>query len=187
MIVNSILTKYGNKFKNLLISQGFIQPKKIITGKGWITLFDLTVKGRILLRDLGYEGKVISEGVVHKFWKHKIAEYYKNKGFKVLIEENINGRPDIIVKNGKKKIAIEIETGKSNAIANIQKNLTAGFDEVICVATNKSVEKKIKQDIERENIKDEKVKLTSVLDFKWTNHYGISYLICNLYVSDLLA
>jgi len=157
--------KYGNKYKNLLISQGLIQPRKIITGKGWITLFDLIQKGRMLLRDLGYEGKVISEGIVHKFWKHKIAEYYRNKGFEVLVEENINGRTDIIVKNGNKKVAIEIETGKSDAIGNILKDLKAGFDEVICVATNKNVEEKIRQKLARINIENNIVKVILALSF----------------------
>jgi len=157
--------KYGNQFKNLLISQGCIQPKKIITGKGWITLFDLTQKGRMILRDLGYEGKVISEGIIHKFWKYKIADYYKQQGFEVLIEENINGRPDIIVKNGNKKVAIEIETGKSNYIENIKRDLDAGFDEVISVATNKSVEEKIREELNRKKILNNTLNVTSVLGF----------------------
>jgi hypothetical protein len=139
--------KYGNKYKNTLIAQGYIQPRKIITNKGWITLFDLTLKGRMTLRDYGHDEKIISEGIVHKFWKHKIADYYQNKGFKVLVEETINGRPDIIVIDGEKKTAIEIETGKSDYMKNIKRNLQAGFDEIFCVATNKSVEQKIKEKI----------------------------------------
>jgi len=118
-----------------------------------------------MLRDLGYEGKVISEGIIHKFWKHKIAEYYKNQGFEVLIEENINGRPDIIVNSGKKKVAIEIETGKSDFIGNIERDLNAGFDEVICVATDKYVEEKIREELKNRNIIDEKVKVSSVFSF----------------------
>jgi len=118
-----------------------------------------------MLRDLGYEGKVISEGIVHKFWKEKIAKYYRSKGFKVLLEENINGRPDIIVINHNKKIAVEIETGKSNAIDNIQRALKAGFDEVICVATNRYVEDKIRKELKRNNIFENLVKLTSVFLF----------------------
>jgi hypothetical protein len=157
--------KYGNKFKNLLISQGCIQPRKIVTTRGWITLFDLTRKGKIVLRDLGYEIKNISEGIVHRFWKHKISEYYTSKDLEVLVEKNINGRPDIIVKNHNKRIAVEIETGKSDVIANIQRALKAGFDLVICVATNRYVEEKIRQDLKNKNIDDDRVKLTSVFAF----------------------
>ncbi len=157
--------KYGNTFKNLLISQGLIQPRNIITGKGWITLFDLTQKGRIVLRDLGYEEKFISEGIIHKFWKLKISEYYRKKNMEVLVEKNINGRPDIIVINGAKKTAVEIETGKSNFIANIQRALEAGFDEIICVATNRHVENKIRAELDRKNIDNNKLKVTSVFAF----------------------
>lgn len=157
--------KYGNKFKNQLIAQGCIQPRKIITGKGWITLFDLTQKGKIVLRDLGYEFKNISEGVIHKYWKEKIAEFYRNKNFEVLVEKNINGRPDIIVINHNKKVAVEIETGKSNAIANIKRALDAGFDEVVCVATNRYAEDKIRDALENKSIADERVKVTNVLGF----------------------
>jgi len=157
--------KYGNTIKNLLISQGLIQPRNIITGKGWITLVDLTQKGRIVLRDLGYEEKFISEGIVHKFWKHKISEYYWKKNLEVLVEKNINGRPDIIVCNGDKKTAVEIETGKSNFIANILRALEAGFDEIITVATNRDVEEKIRLELDRKKIVHTKLKLTSVFAF----------------------
>jgi hypothetical protein len=153
--------KYGNKYKNTLIAQGYIQPRKIITNKGWITLFDLTQKGRMTLRDCGCDEKIISEGIVHKFWKHKIADYYKDKGYKVLIEETINGRPDIIVIDGNKKTAIEVETGKSDYMKNIERNLQAGFDEIICVATNTSVEQKIKSKI----VHLSKVKLVTVMGY----------------------
>lgn len=157
--------KYGNEFKNRLISQGLIQPKRIITNKGWVTLFDLTQKGRMTLRDLGYDVKNIREGIVHKFWKHRISEYYRNKDMEVLVEETINGRPDIIVFNHNKKAAIEIETGKSDIIGNIQRALKAGFDEVICVATNRYAEGKINKDLSNNNINDDKVKVTSVFSF----------------------
>ena len=157
--------KYGNKFKNQLISQGCIQPRKIITGKGWITLFELTQKGKLLLRDLGYEVKLSPESIIHKFWKDKIAEYYRAKDLEVLVEENINGRPDIIVLNHDKKIAVEIETGKSDVIANIQRALKAGFDQIICVATNRYVEEKIRNQLKQHNITDDRVKVTSVFGF----------------------
>jgi hypothetical protein len=102
---------------------------------------------------------------VHRFWKEKIAEYYRRKNLKVLVEENINGRPDIIVINGNKKAAVEIETGKSNIVANIERNLAAGFDQVICVATNRFVEDKIKKELLKKNISDERVKITSVFGY----------------------
>jgi hypothetical protein len=159
-------THYGNNLKKQLIEQKCIISRKVITGYGWITLFELTQKGRLILRDLGHEVKNTREGIVHRFWKNKIAKYYEKKGFKVFIEEYfITGRPDIIIMKQGKKVAIEIETGKSNIIYNIRKCLKAGFDEVFCVATNKNVEKKIKEELGKRKIKDDRVKVTNVMGF----------------------
>jgi hypothetical protein len=159
--------KYGNYFKNLLISQDLAKPKKIvIKGSYWIMLFELTPKGKATLRDLGHQVKDEIEGVEHKFWKHKIAEYYKNKGFGVLIQEKINGEPDIIVVNQDKKAAVEIETGNSDAIQNIEKALKTGFDAVISVATNRFAEDKIRSALARNNLdKDKRIKLIPASGF----------------------
>jgi hypothetical protein len=163
--------KYGNKFKNLLISQGCIQPRKIITAKGWITLFDTTKKGRTLLGDWGYDIKHTSESIVHRFWKHKIAEYYRDKHLSVLVEPYINGRPDIVVINHEKRTAVEIETGKSDVVHNVIKALKAGFDEVICVGTTRYAEEKIKQELENADMTDGRVTVTSVLAFDIGNPF----------------
>ncbi len=158
--------KYGNRHKNQLISEGCIYQRKIITGKGWITLFDLSQKGKALLRDFGYEVENKREGIVHKFWKYKIAEYYKSKGLNVLIEEYyVNGRPDITIIHDDKKVAVEIETGKSDFIGNIQKRLEAGFDEVICVATSRAVEERIRAELKSKDITNERVKVANIFGY----------------------
>ena len=157
--------KYGNEYKDRLISESFIKPRKIITGKGWILLFDLTAKAHAALRDAGYHPTNIREGIVHKFWKNKIAQFYQAAGFKVLVEEKINGRPDIIVIKHDKKTAVEIETGASDIFGNIERGLKAGFDEVVCVATNRFVEDKIRLELENKKINDARLRLTSVLSF----------------------
>lgn len=46
---------------------------------------------------------------------------------------------DIVAKKNGKKIAIEIETGKSDALGNVQKSAEAGFDEVLSVASSSHV------------------------------------------------
>ncbi len=131
-------SKLGNKCRKDLIFKKYMLPRKIITGRGWVTLFELTKKGKMVLGDLGYEFKNESEGVIHKFWKHKVSGYYKDLGLDVRVEEYyVNGRPDIIVNKDGKKIAIEIETGKSNYVRNVERALAAGFDEVICMAVNR--------------------------------------------------
>jgi hypothetical protein len=154
-------SKAGNLCKNEMAENNFIRQKKIIMKTGWITLFELTEKGRMALRDLGYQANEDNEGIEHKFWKLKIAEYYKAKGFGLLIEEHTNGKPDIIIISGNKKTAIEIETGESYYLKNIERDIKA-FDEVVCVAVNKEVEEKIIQEF---NQADDKVKIISAFSF----------------------
>lgn len=155
--------KAGNQHKNEMIKEGIIIQKKITTNSGWLTLFELTQKGRLMLRDLGYEASNDKESTIHKFWKHKIAEYYKNKGFEILVEEHINGKPDVIVLADNKRIALEVETGNSYAIKNIEKNMKAGFDEVVCIATTRKLEEEIKEQLKDRNLNQ--VKITSVSAF----------------------
>ncbi len=156
------ILRAGNQCKDELIENGFIVQRKVVTRTGWITLLEPTQKGRLMLNELGYRAVDDKESVVHKFWKQRIGEYYKSRGFDVLVEEHVNGKPDIIVISGDKKVAVEIETGNSEAIQNIEKNIKAGFDEVICVATNKEVEEKTRQELK---IEDARVRLTSVFEF----------------------
>jgi len=159
-------SKLGNKCRKKLIFTKCVMPRKIITGKGWITLFELTKKGKMVLGDMGYEFENESEGVVHKFWKHKVSEYYKNMGLDVRVEEYyINGRPDIIINKKDKKIAIEIETGKSNYIRNVERALAAGFDGVVCMAVNRFVEDKIAQALKKKGIDDHRIRIVGVRGF----------------------
>jgi len=159
-------TKLGNKCRRDLIHKKCVMPRKIITGRGWITLFELTKKGKIVLGDMGYEFKNESESVIHKYWKHQVSEYYKRMGLDVRIEEYyVNGRPDIIINKDGKKIAIEIETGKSNYVRNVEKALAAGFDEVICMAVNRFVEDKIVRALKKKEVLDDRVRVVGVRGF----------------------
>lgn len=161
----NISTGSCDKHKRKLIEDGFIEQVRIVTSSGLITLFELTLKGKSVLRDLGYEVKDDKESIEHKWWKRKISEYYKSKGYDVLVEEHFNGKPDIIVINKNKKTAVEIETGNSDYIKNITRDLNA-FDETICIATSKEVEEKIHKDLHENNLIGDRVKITSVLNFE---------------------
>jgi hypothetical protein len=54
--------KPGNKYRKDIISEKCARAVKVITGTGWITLFELTKKGKMVLTDLGYEFKNESVG-----------------------------------------------------------------------------------------------------------------------------
>lgn len=156
----------GNDLKNSALSSGLVIARRITTRKTQIILLELAEKAKAILRQAGYEIAEISEGVEHKYWKQLISEYYKSKGFDVSVEEIVNGRADIIVDNKKKRTAIEIETGNSDAISNIKKNLRAGFDNVVTAATNTCVLEKIRGQLRDELLdKDSRISLILVQQY----------------------
>ena len=74
-------------------------------------------------------------GPEHEYWKDKLRDYFREKGYKVVEEKPIGGGKsvDLVAENDKEKIAIEIETGKSDAFHNLAKDLEKDFDKVIVV------------------------------------------------------
>jgi len=65
-------------------------------------------------------------------------------GYRVKEEVPIKGGSvDLVASDGKELIAIEIETGKSDAIRNIRKDLKAGFDRVVVGVLDLKLKEKI--------------------------------------------
>ncbi len=86
----------------------------------------------------------------HQYWKEKVAGRLRDVGYAVQEEYPIgNGKTaDLLARKNGKKIAIEIETGKSDAVANIRKCLGAGFDRVLCLATSVQVKEVIEKQVQ---------------------------------------
>ena len=58
-------------------------------------------------------------------------------GYTVAVEEPVNGYTDLIAeRHGEGRIPIEVETGKSDWRANVNKNLRKGFPFVLLAVTN---------------------------------------------------
>lgn len=78
----------------------------------------------------------------------------KNKGFDITFEKPIGeGKSvDVVATKNKIQIAIEVETGRSDILANINKCLQAKFDRIIVVAINEKIESKIKSLLENNDL-----------------------------------
>jgi hypothetical protein len=166
-----ISTRNGNVIKKSLIKKGLIKQQKIISKNGWIVLLGLTKKGEDTARTLGYKIKKMNgrAGLEHEYWRHIVSKYYEQRGYKVTVEIPVDGEADIVAEKGSQRIAIEIETGNkiSRAISNVEKDLRADFTMVISVATSKSVEEKIRNQLgKKELYKNKKIKVTSVSAFE---------------------
>ncbi|GAH59270.1 unnamed protein product [marine sediment metagenome] len=145
-----------------------MEQKEISTRTGRIVLVELTRKGSNLLEELGYDAKnmIRQFGLLHGFWRNKVKRHYEKLGYILTSEKKLNGeRADLIAEKAGEKIAIEIETSKSDAIRNIRKCLLWEFDLVI-VPTNKKSEGGIKSNLIITNLgRDSRVFMTAADQF----------------------
>ena len=160
--------RQGTALKDSLVTEGYLSVQEISTGKGRVTLLELTPKGRVFLRDAGHEvpDPDAAESIEHAFWKARVAHYYRQKGYEVSVEKFVNGRADIIIQSGDTVAAVEIETGKSDPLANVRKNLSRGFPMVIIVATNPSAERAIRVQLQGSDLdQDSRIQVVSTKAF----------------------
>ena len=140
----AVSKRKGNEIKEKLETDTYIKAIDISTVRGRIKLFEITEKGEKILTPLGYKPKSWRKGgVEHQYWQYKVAQCYQYKGYAV--KENYplgNGKEvDIVVEKENEKIAIEIETGKSDIMANLEK--CQGFDTILCLVLSPALQAKV--------------------------------------------
>ena len=129
----------GNAVRESLASAGILERVTIATRSGQVVLFQLNDHGREVCSSFGIDpGPKPRESLEHTFWVHRTAQYFEKKGYKVKREHPIkgNGAIDILSEKPGERIAIEIETGKSDRVTNLKKVEGVGFDRVVVVATS---------------------------------------------------
>ena len=115
------LTVYrGNKIKESLLKKGLIRVVSLSTNAGKVKILRLTDKGKELAERLGYKYKNFPKNgsVKHEYWKKAVKNMYKKAGYKVKEEIPLKdgGSVDLVASDEKELIAIEVETGKSDAV-----------------------------------------------------------------------
>lgn len=141
------LNRYqGNKVQRSLLSKGLIAWRTLSTRNGRIKVLVLTSEGKKAIPDVRVE-KVFHKnaGFEHETAKARVAEYFRKRGYSVTFEYKLSGGKaiDLVAEKEGKRIAIEVETGKSDSLYNVRKAIEAGFDEVVVVAVGNQVKKKI--------------------------------------------
>ena len=129
----------GNAVKADLLAASLIEAVPIATRSGQVVLYQLTDWGRAACRDLGIDaGPVPRASLEHTYWAAKVAGAFRHRGYEVTIEQPVpgDGTVDVVAERPGERVAIEIETGKSDIAANLSKLENAGFDRVLVVATS---------------------------------------------------
>jgi hypothetical protein len=137
----------GNEYKNSLLDKELIGTEEIPTRSGRVVVLKLTSAGRDAIDEPtpDKEEELRKGGIHHEYWKKQYADRYVKQGYSVTLEKPIGGGKtvDIVAEKGNERIAIEIETGRSDILANVEKCLAIGFDRILVVATTEQSEMKV--------------------------------------------
>jgi len=84
-------------------------------------------------------------GAEHRYWCSRIASHLRASGYEVTEEAPIGGGKtvDNMAERDGNRIAFEIETGKSDALANVEKLRAAGFQKIMVVAASTQAKEQI--------------------------------------------
>ena len=129
----------GNAIRQHLISAGIIKAVTIATRSGQVVLNQLTDLGRTVCSAVDIDpGPRARESLEHSFWVNRAARYFEKKGYTVSREHPVegNGAVDVLAERPGERVAIEVETGKSDIKGNLDKIKNAGFDRIILIATS---------------------------------------------------
>jgi hypothetical protein len=140
-----------------LTAMRFIVPLTIDGNR----LYELTIKGREALgRKAIHRGR---GGLEHRYYVEKIKEHYLAKaGFTFLEKDNI----DIVIYQGDKTLAIQMETGKSDVHGNLMKLCRYKADLKYILATNRETEVRLRDILKENFLPDrENVQVVYVKDF----------------------
>ncbi len=129
----------GHAINLSLTSAGIIERVTIATSSGQVVLYQLTDLGRTVSKSSGIDpGPKPRASLEHKFWINKTAEHFTGKNYEVTREHPVkgNGAIDILAQKPGEKIAVEVETGKSDIKTNLKNIKNADFTRTILVATS---------------------------------------------------
>jgi len=134
----------GNEIQNSLLGRGLIVSRSVAGPNGRIKMLMLTGKGRAALGINKNESNRLG-GPQHRYWCRVLAEHLKAQGYEVAREVPIGGGKtiDLVAMRNGKRLAIEVETGKSDLVGNAYKCLAAGVDKVFIVVASSQLRQKL--------------------------------------------
>ena len=129
--------RVGTRVHSSLLASGLLLSGSVPFRKGRLKALCLSEKGKDAL-GIAQAESARQGGVVHRYWCARLAERLRESGYNVQEEVPIGGGKtiDLVAARDGRRIAIEVETGASDAEGNVRKCLHAGMNEVLVVATS---------------------------------------------------
>ena len=129
----------GNAIRQDLADRGYIAPARLATRSGQVVLTDLTDAGREVFYRFSVDlPSPPRESLEHRYWVHRMQKHYEGEGFAVRLEHPVDdgGRIDLWAQSGDQTVAIEVETGRSDIKASIQKLRQSNATRCVLFATS---------------------------------------------------
>jgi hypothetical protein len=136
----------GNRTKDAIIGKGLARFDAVATPKGQVKILTLTKSGLEVLASRGVEPQVSrGGGPEHEYWKHEVRSQLERHGYTVVEEHPLgSGRTaDVRAERDGRVVFIEIETGRSDIPANLQKY--APTDELVVLFTSDAVAERYRE------------------------------------------
>ena len=130
----------GTRVKKALTDRGLVQARETTTRKGRKVKLTLTKAGEEALgRGTGQSRR--HGGEEHEAAKRQVLMILRRSGWLCQDEAPIGGGRtlDVLASKTGRRIAVEIETGKSDALHNVRRAIESGIPEVLVVATSSAV------------------------------------------------
>ena len=144
----SLSVDRGNQYKQQLVNHGLAIPARVKVGRTYrVVLRPTNDAQRLCPADKTPAGRA---SFIHEYWKQFYASQYTDQGYSVRLEvPRRQGRTDILARRASESVAIEIETGKSDAVHNVRQNLLQRYSRVIVVATDEAAYRQIERQLSR--------------------------------------
>lgn len=140
----------GNRWKEQLTQNGLVRSDTVKSGRTRRVMLRLTSEARLLMTPS--KGHDPQASFIHEFWKRRVAKQFEAKGYSVALEasrQRGGGKMDISAARASESLAIEIETGKSDVVSNVKRDLLCGVQKVLVVATSDEALQKVEQQLAR--------------------------------------
>ena len=160
--------RQGNTLRRELLAAGLIAAVPLPTRNGQVVLLELTESGAVLASHHGLEVPPAPvESLEHRYWVRRMGQQFENDGYEVSYEYALpdGGHVDVWAERVGRRVAIEVETGKSDIDANITKLSKVDIDQVIVLATSPAAMAAC-QRVTTKRDDDARVELWSWLDVK---------------------